>query len=150
MNQNEELNLAKEELEIFKQIGDEAYQNRNTNVNGNINGSYKRTVNIASTRLKHEVISLLSLCNYRTPRKVLADLLEALFQDPETHDGHWLYVAQNWNPRAINRVIEYMSKAHRLKAINKSPAAYFTFLIQHRRKRRATSTNGTYKRHRVR
>ncbi len=81
-------------------------------VNGNVSGTYKRNVNSALTKSKLQVITTLNECTYKTPPKKISRLLAELFTDYVSKDGHWLYIAQNWPPRAICRVIAQMNKQH--------------------------------------
>jgi hypothetical protein len=115
------------------------------NVNLNGNDGCKPKVNLESKDYKRRVILELKKCNYRTPPKRTAYLLEELFKNKDTKPGHWLYIAQNYTPRTINWVIELMIKLHRSGRETISiPAAYFTSLIQHRKKRKSSfrGTNG--------
>lgn len=123
------------------------YTRDNTYVNGSVNDTYKRPVNTKITLGKKEAIAKLKLCTHRTAPKEIAWLLESLFISYQSKAGHWLYIAQNWNPRAINRVIVLISKQYRRLDVSiKNPAAYFTYLIKRRKKRRnLTGINDTYK-----
>lgn len=118
-----------------------------TSVYVNGNDGYKQHVNGSQTLSKQDAIAALKLCHYRTPPKEVARLLEALFINYHSKDGHWLYIAQRWNPRAINRVISLITKQHKRGDVTiQNPAAYFTFLIKRRQKRRTfTSINDTRK-----
>lgn len=121
-------NYNDEEREINK---------NNISVNGNGNDSYKRNDGQESARSKFQIITELQECNYRTPPTKIASLLEELFVNFNSKPGHWLYVAQHWTPRAINRVIKIILKQ---KATGETtilnPARYFTFLIKLRVKRK--------------
>lgn len=121
--------------------------NTNDSINGSINGACKNDVETELALSKHEVIIRLTECNYRTPPRKVAFLLEKLFDDPETKKGHWLYVAQHWPPRAINRTIVQMIKQHRRgESVIKNPAAYFTAAISRRKQRKCfRSINDAYK-----
>ena len=112
--------------------------NGNASVKWNVNDSYKRTVNFELTENKLNVIAELGTLNYRTTPIKISQLLQTLFAEYNSWNGHWLYVAQHWNPRAINRVINYMVKVHEngTRSIQNS-AAYFTYLIQKRKRRRS-------------
>ncbi|MGI5841535.1 MAG: hypothetical protein ACOX6N_04945 [Patescibacteria group bacterium] len=114
----------------------------NTNVNGNDNGGCKQRVNTEQTTSKQQIVEILRTSNYRTPPKRIAELLTMLFYKYSPKNDHWLWVAQHYNPRAINWVINEMINLHvsgRQKIIN--PAAYFTYLIKKRRKRREFTNN---------
>ncbi len=126
--------LAETEAEELKRDG---RTNEDVYVKWNGNDTYKRTVNFELTEDKLDVITELKTLTYKTSPILVAELLEKLFVNRETKDGHWLYIAQNWNPRAINRVIKYMVKAQSsgTRTIDK-PAGFFTFLIKRRKRRR--------------
>lgn len=117
--------------------------NQMENVNDvkwNDNGTCKRQVYFELSDIKKKVISDLKLCNHRTDRYTIALLLGELFPSPDTKVDHWLYIAQQWNPRAINRVINQMVKTQNLgirSIVN--PAAYFTKALQYRKKRRGVA-----------
>lgn len=107
-------------------------------VKWNGNDTYKRNVNPELTESKHKAIAELRTLNFRTSPIKIAEVLEILFAEYNSKAGWWLYVAQNWNPRAINRVINYMIKAHVTgRKTIQNPAAYFTYLIKFRKKRRS-------------
>lgn len=109
---------------------------RNGSSNGSVNGGYKRTENTQLSQSKHEVITKLKGCTYRTSPIVTARFLEELFVEYPSKAGHWFYIAQHWPPRRINQVIGNLRK---LDFLNNSgignPAAYFTFLIKKRKRR---------------
>lgn len=119
--------------------------NENINLNGNDNGTNKHKENLKQTSIKLELIRKLKTCNYRTPPKIIATLLEQLLNLPDTKQGHWLFIAQKYTPKTINSVINKMIKAHSSgsRTITK-PAAYFTCLIKHHKSRRnwLSDTNG--------
>jgi len=111
--------------------------NNENDVNWNNNGTYKRKVYFELNESKHKVIEDLKKCNYNTDRHTIALLLRELFPSPDTKEEHWLFIAQHWNPRAINRVINQMVKTQKQGIRNiYNPAAYFTKLIQFRKRRR--------------
>lgn len=126
-------------------------ERRENNVSGSVNGggndSRRFSVNPETIFGKTEVISKLSACNSGTSPKIVASLLEVLFSSPETKPGYWLYVAQHWPPRAINRSITKMIKQDRLgQTTIRNPAAYFNQIIKFRKKRRCfTAINGSSK-----
>ena len=110
----------------------------NVSVNGSVNDTYKRRVIPTLFESKQNAIAELKTCNYRTPPVKIEQLLTLLFVDHASRPGHWLYIAQHWNPRAINRVINQMIKIHRSGAKTiKNASAYFTYLIKFRKKRRS-------------
>lgn len=137
---------AWDQLEICESIAETEteYQgryertNESVRVNRSVNDTNKRRINFELTESKLKAITRLKSCNYRTPPIEVAALLEEFFADPNTKQGHWLYVAQNYTPRTINRVINHMIKVHISgeKTIQK-PAGYFTHLIKFRKKRRS-------------
>lgn len=111
--------------------------NENPSVSGMLNDSCSPKVIFELTQDKQKVITELTLCNYRTPPIQIATLLEEFFKEWQSKQGHWLYIAQQWTPRAINRTIHRLSKLHkegRITVIN--PAAYFTLLIKFRKRRK--------------
>lgn len=121
--------------------------NESANVNGSGNGTYKRDIESALKIRKIQVIKELEACTYRTPPRKVAALLEELFARHQSKEGHWLFIAQQWSPRPIYRVIHQMNKEHRTGEQSiKNPAAYFTSIIKHRKKRkkfRKEATHGT-------
>jgi hypothetical protein len=111
--------------------------NESVTVNESVNGTYKRSINSKLTERKLQVIKELKTCNYQTPPRTVSKLLGELFADYDSKDGHWLFVAQHWPPRAISRVIVQMTKQHRTGEQSiKNPAAYFTAQIKFRKKRK--------------
>src|SRR3990172_2211985 len=134
---------------------DEEWLNNNLTLNEvnkvkpkeSVKDTYKRRVNKTLSLSKREIIEQLKLCDYQTPPKFISKLLQRLFAGYDTKEGHWLYIAQHWNPRAINRVINLMTKQHRRgDATILNSAAYFTYLIKRRKQRRnLTSSNDTRK-----
>jgi len=108
-----------------------------------VSGTCKQKVNFELTLSK---LQALRHCNYQTPPKKIAALLENIF-GPSGKPGHWLYVAQTWSPRPIVLVINYMIKQQNSgRTTIRNSAAYFTYLIKFRkkRKRKLASTNGSY------
>ena len=113
------------------------YKPESVCVNGSVSGTYNRPVNPEQERSKNKAIAELKSRSYKTPPKEIASLLEALFVNCDSKAGHWLFVAQQWNPRAINRTVSLMMKQHsRGEVTIQNPAAYFTHLIKFRKKRR--------------
>ncbi len=113
-------------------------KNDNGSVNGNGNDIRQRRVNFELTESKLQVIAKLKICNYQTPPINIAELLEEFFSECRTKRGWWLSVAQQWPPRPIYRVIERIINLHNTgRASIQNPAAYFTFLIKFRKKRRS-------------
>lgn len=133
-------------MEIIQQ------QNKNTKTNGSVNlsgnDSYKHLISERQTSSKHDVIESLKQCTHKTPPRTVAALLDILFARNPSKEDHWLYIAQNYNPRAINRVLALMTKRHQRGDTSiQNPSSYFTALIKLRKKRRnIASSNDTYKR----
>lgn len=123
-------NIINETNEIYE-------TNENVVVNGSVIDTHKQQVNYNLKSNKRKAMEELKTLVYKTPPRQVAGLLEIIFQGWDTKPGHWLYIAQNWNPRAINRVLNRIVKLHKtgVKTI-KNPAAYFTFLIKKRKQRR--------------
>ena len=129
--------LADEALAESTPIKENEQLNENVNVNGMFNDSCKQTVSFELTQSKQQVIAELNKCNYQTPPIKISQLLEKLFKEYGSRPGHWLYVAQHWNPREINRNITRLIKIHISgKRTIKNAAAYFTFLIGYRKRRK--------------
>lgn len=112
----------------------------NVSLSGNVSGTCKLKVNEELFLDKKDVILQLKQCTYKTPPKEIATLLEKLFDNWISKEGHWLYIAQNWPPRAIARVITQIVKQHeRGDETVKTPPAYFTHLIHFRKRRKKKS-----------
>lgn len=102
------------------------------------NDGSKQQVSFELTPSKLRAIEQLTEMNYRTTPPEIAMQLEIIFDGYGTKPGWWLVVAQRWNPRAINRDIAKLVKLHSSGRITlKNPAAYFSFLIQKRKRRRS-------------
>lgn len=116
-------------------------ERKSVNVNGSVNATRKLSVKSELNLSKHDVDSLISklkTCTYKTPPKEVASYLETLFSRFPSKNGHWSYIAQHYTPRAINRVIQLMLKQQvRGDKKVKNASAYFTYLIQLRKKRRS-------------
>jgi len=120
--------------------------NANAYVSGNGNDIYKRSVNFELTENRIKAINELKNCDYKTSPLFIGDLLENLFQNNDTKQGHWLRIAQRYPPRRINQTINQMIKRQSGGWITiKNPAAYFTRLIQYRKPRKLASINGINK-----
>lgn len=112
--------------------------NTSDSVKWNGNGTYNRNVITTLTHTKRDVIEKLKTFTYKTPPIEIAHALQTLFSNYRSKEGHWLYIAQHWNPRAINRVIEEMIKRHKTgKTTIQNPPAYFTTAIKFRKTRRS-------------
>ena len=129
--------LAEENIFSSPTQNNNSYENKSANAKWSDNGTYKRSANTSLIESKQKAIYELKTFTYRTPPIKIAELLQTLFADCNSRDGHWLYVAQTWNLRAINRVIERITRLHSSgwKTIQ-NPAAYFTHLIKFRKKRK--------------
>jgi hypothetical protein len=116
-------------------------------VNGSVNGTRKDVGNKKLSLSKPDAILELKECTYKTAPKQIKYLLEQLFIDCESEEGHWLFIAQKYTPKTINSVVNEMTKRHRRGEITiKNPAAYFTYLIKFRKKRKKfRNTSGTRK-----
>lgn len=109
----------------------------NVNVSGNGNGSYKLNADFKLTTEKLTIIKEISTFNYKVPIYKLASSLEQLFSGLGSESRHWTYTAERYPPRAINSVINTMTKQYGKdwKNLN-NPAAYFTKVIKFRKKRK--------------
>ncbi len=106
-------------------------------LNGSVNRSYKRKENLYQTLSKHQTILELRNCKYRTPARIVANLLETLFSKYPSFRGHWLYIAQHYTPKTINSVISQMLKRCSRDGFKpENPSAYFTYVIRNYRKPR--------------
>ena len=124
--------LTQSDSEYFKQLLDNKPKT-NAYVNGSVNGIRKPEVNDNQLDDKKHLILQLKNCNYMTSAKVIASLLEKLFIKWPSVDGHWLYIAQHYNPKTINSILGYMVyKYNRDGFWPKSPPSYFTDIIQHK------------------
>lgn len=130
--------LTKDEITPTFQERNKDNPKENVSVKWNDNDTYKRDAITTFTDTKRDIIEKLKTFTYTTPPVEIAQALQTLFADHPSKDGHWLYVAQHWNPRTINRVIERIIIFHTSgrKTIQNS-AAYFTHLIKFRKKRRS-------------
>ena len=144
-----DISLAVGENKSFnKQINNkEAGETENVTAYEEDRGTYKLKDNFKWIKSKRNIITVLKKCNFKSSPKDIALLLVKLF-DSETNDSGWLlYVAQHWPARAINRVLTSIEKQIYMgETTVRNPAAYFSFLIKKRRKRKKfTSTNGTHR-----
>ena len=109
-------------------------------LNGSVNGTYRFRVDSELFPNKNGVISQLKACRSKDSPRDVSLLLEELFSDWQSKEGHWLYVAQQWTPRSINWVLVELLKQHiRGETTIKNPPAYFTLLIKSRRPRKRVS-----------
>lgn len=124
---------------IYFHLLNDNYKERLNNglmINGEcINGSCKPEVNAKQTLSYLDAISSLKAFSYNTPPVEISKLLEELFGTAK--EGHWLWIAQRWCPRPIIQVLTSMVKEIEYGQIKiKNPAAYFTYLIRFRKRRR--------------
>lgn len=111
--------------------------NKNPSVSGMINDSCKQPIIFELTHNKRVIIKQLKQFTYLTPPREVAIKLEELFREWKSKESHWLYIAQNWTPRAMNRTINRLIKLHTTGSRSiKNLAAYFTLLINFRKKRK--------------
>lgn len=125
---------------VLAQHNDKTKVNEDVSVlNGGVNGGHKQQTNEKLKISKHDAIDKLKTFNFKTPPREIAFYLEVLFGDFKSKEGHWLYIAQKYNPRVINRVINQIIKQHLTGETSKiiNPAAYFTFIIKKRKRRRS-------------
>lgn len=109
----------------------------NVIVNRSVNGGGKLTGNFNKTPIKILAIESLKHCNYKTPSKKIADILNSIFGIWEEKPNHWLYVAQTYTPKTINSVIYQIFKASDRGDITfVNAGAYFTSIIKHKHKRK--------------
>lgn len=126
-----------ESTPIRKVKNEQSKENVNGSGNGMNNDGCKQTVNFELTNNKQKVITELTQYNYRTPPIKIAALLTELFNEWPSFPGHWLYIAQKYNPRAILRTIIQMLKVQKNgQRTIVNPPAYFTILIKSFRKPR--------------
>lgn len=110
---------------------------KNEDVHVNDNGGCKHSVYFELTQSKQRVITELTKCNYRTSIKQLVEYLTELFMEWESYPEHWQYIAQTYNPLAMNRtikqIIKYCNNGHKIM----NPAGLFTMLIKRRSRRKS-------------
>jgi len=110
---------------------------KNVYVNGSVNATCKNEGKSRQKYDKNVAITQLRNCGYRTAPPRIADLLLRVFPNPSTKDGWWLYVAQKWHPKAINSVVRRIfTQIHRGDVSVQNPAAYFSYLIKFKKKRK--------------
>lgn len=117
--------------------GNPIQEKTNVNVNGMNNGGCKHNVNFELTPNKLDVITELKTHTYKTDPIKIAQLLTEFFKEWPSKDSHWLYIAQSYPPRRIVFTLSDIIKRHKSGHITlKNPAAYFTHIIQFRKKRK--------------
>lgn len=125
--------LACEAVAESTPVNYEYLKNNESMLNGNGNDIRKLTGNFSLTERKLEIISQLKETNYLTPPETIAELLQEFFIESNSKEGHWLYIAQSYTPKSINSVLNRLKSVYKT---SKNPAAYFTFLIKKKSKRR--------------
>jgi hypothetical protein len=109
----------------------------NTSVNGMSNDTCKRKATFELTESKQELISKLSSFTYKTAPREIEVCLTQFFVEWPSKPGHWLFVAQKWTPRAINRSINKIVKQHVLGTRSiQNPPGYFMCELSYRKSRR--------------
>lgn len=135
--------LICETLDTSTPVKDTPTYNKETKADGNAyEGDYggcKCTVTTKWFTDKSDAIDKLRVCTSRTSIVQISALLDDIFLEyPPNKAGYWFDVARYYTPRVINWVIgdliRLSSPSH---DTIRNPAAYFTFLIKHRKKRRA-------------
>lgn len=135
----EQLPLPEEDEQRLNTIlKQEQNKNNESSINRSVRDTCKQQDNLTTNLSKTEANEKLKKCTYRTPPKEVAGYLECLFSDNPSKEGHWLYIAQHFNPRAINRTIVLMIKQQKTgERTIKNSSAYFTSLIKIRKQRRS-------------
>lgn len=136
-----------EQLEICESLAETGYSfsesnnwnKKNVVVNGSVNDSSKLPAKFELSETKLEVITKLRLCGYRTPVFKTTGLLEDLFAECGSREGHWAYISQAYTPKTINSVINRMTKCYGNWKMLQNPAAVFTSLIKHHKKKKGRS-----------
>jgi len=108
-----------------------------SSLSGDINGTCKNEVKNELILNKNSVDLLPTGINSRTAPKEVARCLENIFRQWPSFEWHWLNIAQQYTPRAINRVIMMMIKQEiRGERTIGNFSKYFTYLIKFRKKRK--------------
>ena len=98
-----------------------------------INGTHKR-----QWFERKKAIKELSSLRARVNPQRMADLLEKIFKGYGVQkDGHWLWIAQRWNPRAMKWVLNSMMKQQQNGKVLTNPPGLFTFSITKRKRRKS-------------
>lgn len=134
--------LACETVAESNPVDEEHYKaedttNKNGSVNGTSNGTCKRIVAFELTQSKQKAIDELTRCTYKTHPVEIAELLGTFFEEWESKQGHWLYVAQHRTPRIIVRTLRELTKLLTSgRATTDCPPRYFTYLLKFRAARK--------------
>lgn len=103
-----------------------------------VSGSSKHSSKAENSFVKPQLFSKLLDCNYRTPPKEIAKLLEEIFSDWKSKDGHWLYISQSYTPKSIRSVLNQMKKREDRGDLSiENPPALFTSVILRFKKKRS-------------
>lgn len=139
----ENMPLPKEDEEKLRTTSN----NKDINTYEGVNGISKLESNYDENLSKTDALLLLRKCNYKTAPNLISLYLERIFSNWKSHDGYWLRIAQYYTPKTINAVILQIIKQHKRGEISiKNPAAYFTYIIKFKHKRKKfRATNGCNK-----
>ncbi|AKM83399.1 hypothetical protein A2422_04285 [Candidatus Woesebacteria bacterium RIFOXYC1_FULL_31_51] len=86
--------------------------------------------NVNENRQKNEAIKDLQDYTYKTPLKFIAIKLETIFGIWDKKPFHWIYIAENYTPKAINSVLREMRKRKENGGMPlEIPGAYFTKVL---------------------
>ena len=108
----------------------------NVNAYENANGSCGFGVKHELVWPKYDLILQLKSCSSKSPAGEVAKLLEEIFKPWPSTEGHWLWIAQTYTVKNINLVLIDTIRKFERKEIKKTPAAYFTYRILRRTKRK--------------
>lgn len=132
----------------FSIEGDEQWITEHIEDDGvSVSGSdtYKPNTNFILNDDKLKIINELKTYGYKTPIYKIAEALKELFKECQSYPYHWAYIAEHYPVRTINRVISLMHKSHGDWKNLENPAAYFTKIIIHRKKKKKfRNTNDTH------
>lgn len=119
--------------------GDIAYES--------VSGGCKYYANNQLNWNKDISITKLKSCKSTDSPKEIDRLLSDIFEQWNSKEGHWRYIAQTYTVRVINWVLSTTVKEYKRGGIKKTPAHCFTFLIRRRTKKKTlTATIDGYKR----
>ena len=130
----ENVPLPEEDELKLKQLN--ASERENVCVSESVNGVRRFRANSELNWHEFTAVSELSRCNSHTSPKELASFLEEIFRHWESKEGHWLWITQRYTARTINCVMIATIKEFKRSGIRKTPPAYFTYVIRHRKKRK--------------
>lgn len=104
-----------------------------------VNATYKIRVKFELNSNQLEAIEKLKQCRRKTPPIDVSLLLEKLFENWPSKEGHWLSISQSFTPRVINWVVKLTFAQYLRGAVKTNPSAYFTYKILKRSKRKDLS-----------